>query len=95
MGAATSQNGVVTLSWNSVSGATSYDFSGYKVTAAGNINYSETLFNRFISAIDAGCVNGGVCTTTENISDPSGVWKIRSNSDTKKGEYSEKTYFTL
>ena len=96
MGAATSQNGVVTLSWNSVSGATSYDFSGYKVTAAGNINYSETLFNRFISAIDAGCVNGGVCTTTENISAPSGVWKIRSNySDTQKSDYSEKTFFTV
>lgn len=85
----------VTLSWGAVSGATSYDLTGYTVNASGSIDYSTVLFDGNVSPTAAGCSNDNVCSIQEGVNVSSGVWKIRSNSDSTKSDYSDKTFFTL
>ena len=95
MGPITAINGIVTQSWNSVPGATSYDLTGYEVTSSGSVNYSNILFERLITSSAAGCSIGGICSTTQNITVAGGAWKIRSNSDTQRSDYSDRAYFTV
>ena len=94
MGPTSSINGVLTLRWNAVPGATSYDFTGYQVMPTGNVNYGNVIFDSLISSIDAGCETSGICTTTQSVNVDAGAWKIRSNSDIQKSEYSDRAYFT-
>ena len=85
----------VLLSWSAVSGAASYDYSGFETNVNGVIDWSKRMFGKRVTSDEASCADDGVCSVVENISNTHGAWKIRSNDSASKGNYSSYNLFSF
>lgn len=88
-------NGSVLLKWKAVLGAASYDYDGYQTTADGTIKWDKSIFEKNISAADAGCSDGGTCRVTETVTSHYGVWEVRANIEGVETDYSDYVEFSL